>query len=425
MNKRPADRDELCISSIYELAEHELSLGRQEWRVMASHAAPRVDALMRYVVALKSAQWRVEMVQTVELIEIGRLTDCLLQRLPCRLVQGAQKHLQDLHAVAVKYDALEHRQMVDIALSAWVEGSAEECASELKCLLEVLQSQYTDLASERVLGQMVTVTIHRTTSRVTDIPMPPHIEDDTIGVAVDVGGHVFGVGESAFATLRLLGVVAALERQRAFEPGVLAAQLCSEAGAELLAVASLVNQHVRLRTPLVFDVLVLIDYIDNVSSPSIQSKDVDHATAQLACHALHALRVFCESDANLYSLAETSQQAALLSNGTGGLSRLRALLDLLLAVVARRRATLGIQEMQALPLRELLNELQPVRGWIEERRSGVPPSRVTLKLSDVQKVPHLDEVLRHQHLYTDIRFQSGKHRACTVTLSSALLVRVF
>jgi hypothetical protein len=70
-------------------------------------------------------------------------------------------------------------------------------------------------------------------------------------------------------------------------------------------------------------------------------------------------------------------------------------------------------------------EIESIRGWFDQRRSGVPPSRVTLKLSDVRKVPHLEDVLRQQQLYTHIRFQSGKHRACTVTLSSALLVRVF
>jgi hypothetical protein len=76
-------------------------------------------------------------------------------------------------------------------------------------------------------------------------------------------------------------------------------------------------------------------------------------------------------------------------------------------------------------MRELLLQLGSVQQWCEERRSGVPSTRLTVKLREVRRIPRLEQVLRQFVDGGIVRVNGGSHRVETVTLCSSLLLRVF
>jgi hypothetical protein len=427
MSRRPIDRDDLCMASLLELTGEELHLGREQWASMASRALPLLHAVTQYLTALRSGSWPVEMIQSTEVIELGRLTRCLLDTLPDKIMNGARDHSESLCTILTKYDALYHRQVIDVAISAWLKAEADECISELQCVARVLQSEYSELSPTSLLATIANVSMHRAKCRLPHVQLPTHLDDDGTVLCVDASVEPLGVDATAFPALRLLAVVAFLEQQHAFEAGVVSAQLCSECGVEVMAVASLAQQHIHVRGPAVRDVTIMLNYMDAAScAHELQGAEaIDSAVSQLAFHSLDAIRSFCSDDGNLERLAEHSKHARLLRNAPGAQPRIRALLDTLLVAASRRRARIGICESQAVPVRELLLQLRSVQQWCEERRSGVPSIRLTVKLREVRRIPRLEQVLRQFVDGGVVRVNGGSHRVETVTLCSSLLLRVF
>jgi hypothetical protein len=440
-SRTPIAKDMLARSGLWNILEKMREASLRRWKTSMSELASLAETVLYSI-----AQWterpdsiadatRIDMLQLGTSIKdmLAAVRTVTAPALSELMHEETIARLRRLESIVGRVQVCQNRLVVDSAIHTWLQTEGAACHQSLECVCDmvsravVVEAQCVDtLLDTLVVIRTGVRTVHSTDAA---IPFPPHRDPSALGGAqllVECSGPVQGIMYEDVAQMRIIALLHQLEREHAFAPGLVRADIAVTAGIEVETVASLVFGHIRIRRHELSSVECLVKSTMAVRSercPMINAS-VGRAVAHLAWHSLSTICAFCSSG-GIDRVAQQSAVAAYLGATNGETDRLKGMLDLLLERVSTRRQSLDIHDGCVHPLRQLLMEIESIRGWFDQRRSGVPPSRVTLKLSDVRKVPHLEDVLRQQQLYTHIRFQSGKHRACTVTLSSALLVRVF